>query len=49
MLKAVPLDTVHTHTHTHTHTQAFLNNIFFKINKKNKDPCCGLRLLRLRI
>ena len=45
MLKAVTPDTVH----THTHTQAFLNNIFFKINKKNKDPCCGLRLLRLRI
>ena len=36
MLKAVTPDTVHTHTHTHTHTQAFLNNIFFKINKKIK-------------
>ena len=43
MLKSVTPDTVH------THTQAFLNNIFFKINKKNKDPCCGLRLLYLRI
>ena len=47
MLKAVTLDTVH--THTHTHTPAFLNNIFLKIKRKNKDPCCGLRLLYLRI
>ena len=47
MLNAVPLDTVH--THTHTHTQAFLDNIFFEINRKNKDPSCGLRLLYLRI
>ena len=49
MLNAVALGTVHTHTHTHTHTQAFLNNIFLKIKRKNKDPCCGLRLLYLRI
>lgn len=31
------------------HTQAFLNNIFLKINRKNKDPSCGLRVLYLRI
>ena len=36
MLKAVPLDTVHTHTHTHTHTQAFLKNIFLKLKEKIK-------------
>ena len=48
MLKAVTLGTVHTHTHTHTHTRIF-NNIFLKIKRKNKDPCCGLRLLYLRI
>ena len=46
MLKAVPLDTVH--THTHTHTSIFKKHIF-KIKRKNKDPCCGLRLLCLRI
>ena len=46
MLKAVPLDTVH--THTHTHTSIFKKHIF-KIKRKNKDPCCGLRLLYLRI
>ena len=34
MLKAVPLDTVH--THTHTHTQAFLKNIFLKLKEKIK-------------
>ena len=33
-----------------THTQVVLNNIFFKIRiRRNKDPCCGLRLLYLRI
>ena len=48
MLNAVTLETVH--THTHTHTQVILNNIFFKIKiRRNKDPCCGLRLLYLRI
>lgn len=42
MLTAKPLGTVHT---------VVLNKIFLKIiNKsKNKDPCCGLRLLYLRI
>ena len=44
MLKAVTLGTVHTHTHTR-----IFNNIFLKIKRKNKDPCCGLRLLYLRI
>ena len=34
MLKAVPLDTVH--THTHTHTQAFLKNIFLNLKEKIK-------------
>ena len=34
MLKAVPLDTVH--THTHTHTQALLKNIFLKLKEKIK-------------
>ena len=48
MLKAVSLDTVHTHTHTHTHTRIFKKHIF-KIKRKNKDLCCGLRLLYLRI
>ena len=50
MLKAVTLGTVHrhTHTHTHTHTSIFKKHIF-EINRKNKDPCCGLRLLYLRI
>ena len=43
MLKAVPLDTVH--THTHTHTQAFLKNIFLKLKEKIKPravvlDCC---------
>ena len=47
MLNAKTLGTVH--THTHTHTQVFLNNIFLKINRKNKDPSCGLKLLYLRI
>ena len=45
MLNAATLETVHTHTHTHV----VLNNIFLRINLKNKDPCCGLRLLYLRI
>ena len=44
MLKAVHLDTVH----THTHTSIFKKHIF-KFKRKNKDPCCGLRLLYLRI
>ena len=47
MLNAKTLGAVH--THTHTHTQIVLNNIFLKINRKNKDPCYGLRLLYLRI
>ena len=29
--------------------QVILNNIFLKINLRNKDPCYGLRLLCLRI
>ena len=32
-----------------THTQVVLNNIFLIINSRNKDPCCGLRLMYLRI
>ena len=48
MLNAATLDTVHTHTHTHTHTSIFKKHIF-KIKRKNKDPCCDLRLLYLRI
>ena len=41
MLRTVTVDAVH--------TQVVLNNIFLKINLRNKDPCCGLRLLCLRI
>lgn len=26
-----------------------LNNIFLEVNKRNKDPCYGLKLLYLRI
>ena len=48
MLNAATLDTVHTHTHTHTHTSIFKKHIF-KIKRKNKAPCGGLRLLYLRI
>ena len=40
MLKAVTLGTAH--------TSIFKKHIF-EINRKNKDPCCGLRLLYLRI
>ena len=44
MLDAVTLGTVH----THTHTSIFKEHIF-KINRKNKDPSYGLRLLYLSI
>ncbi|MBO5413849.1 MAG: hypothetical protein J6A29_06200 [Clostridia bacterium] len=47
MLNAVTLETIY----IYIHTQVILNNIFFKLRKiiRNKDPCCGLRLLYLRI
>ena len=41
MLNAVKLETVY--------TPVFLNNIFLETKNKNKDPCCGLRLLYMRI
>ena len=45
MLNAKTLGAV---THTHTHTQVVLNNMFLKINSRNKDLFSGLRLLYLR-
>ena len=47
MLNAKTLERVY--IYIYIYISIILNNIFFKINKRNKDPCYGLRLLYLRI
>ncbi len=47
MLNATALEPVY--IYIYIYISIILNNILKRINKRNKDPCYGLRLLYLRI